>query len=272
MQCFRPMVLNDRLVVPCGKCRACRIARAREWSVRCVHETMNHEGSVFATLTYSDDKIPENAEISKRELQLFIKRLRKEYSGKKVKYFACGEYGDQTGRPHYHAIIFGSKLSEHECKKSGRAFHCLAGPILKAWNKGYVFLGDVTYESARYVADYVQKDTRAEVYEGRTPPFSLKSQGIGKEYAIRNSKQMLSNLNVTMQGKNVGFPRYYQKILEVNKYIMREKREELIQATEDMLSERCENTREKAYEYQRIKRQQEINLKGFEALYSKGDM
>jgi hypothetical protein len=100
------------LYVPCGKCIACRIARTREWTVRIMHEMSCHDNAVFATLTYDDDHLPPDRSISKDELQRFIKRLRKELGDRKIRYFACGEYGETTNRPHYHAIIFGLGLTE----------------------------------------------------------------------------------------------------------------------------------------------------------------
>ena len=92
--------------VPCGKCRPCKIAKASEWAARMIHEGDYHKSNVFSTLTYSDDNLPKNLELSERHLTLFFKSLRKHLNNRLIKYFACGEYGETTSRPHYHAILF----------------------------------------------------------------------------------------------------------------------------------------------------------------------
>ena len=126
MQCINPVRITkgldvtrfpDGLLVGCGKCVMCRIAKRREWTLRLIHESVYWEDSVFLTLTYSDDYLPKNGSLDKRQLQLFIKRLRKSLNGRSIKYFACGEYGDNTERPHYHLIIFGISLCQEDKEK-----------------------------------------------------------------------------------------------------------------------------------------------------------
>ena len=93
------------LEVPCGRCLPCRIEKTREWKVRLLHELDAHESAVFVTLTYDPDHLPEDLSVSKRELQLYIKRVRFAHEPRKIKYFGCGEYGEQYGRPHYHIFM-----------------------------------------------------------------------------------------------------------------------------------------------------------------------
>lgn len=202
MQCNRPIWLSSyELFVPCGKCRACRIARSREWATRLVHECAFHESSVFATLTYDEEHLPKGASLDKREWQLFMKRLRKNTEGREMKYFAAGEYGDKNGRPHYHACIFGVALDEKEV-------------IEDAWqHRGMVHVGNVEYDSARYICDYIQKDNRAMMYGGRTPPFSLMSRGLGRKYIEKYGDQVIANGGVTVRGIPCGLPRYYRNFL-----------------------------------------------------------
>ena len=185
-----------------------------------IHEATQHEHSAFITLTFDDEALEES--ISKRTAQLFIKRLR-QYIGKPIRYFLSGEYGDQTGRAHYHAIIFGFETCG-ECKvctKIDRARGKIPKPetdcdsLLKAWTDGMVQAGTVTPASTRYVADYLQKDTRPQAYQGRTPPFSLKSQGLGRDWAEKNIdlKKAATGLNKGLTVTPV--PRYYlAKLLE----------------------------------------------------------
>ena len=102
----------DVVNLPCGQCIGCRLERSRQWAVRCMYEASLHTCNSFLTLTYDDDHIrwsPVTGEqtLYKRDLQLFMKRLRKHLEPLKVRFFACGEYGDNTYRPHYHVILFG---------------------------------------------------------------------------------------------------------------------------------------------------------------------
>lgn len=194
--------------VPCGNCLSCRLARSREWSVRILHEMTYHKKSCFATLTYSDECLPLDNSLSKDVLQKFFKRLRKEVDKKnvKLKYYACGEYGDAFGRPHYHAIIFGLGLQDRKT-------------IADAWGFGFVKLGTVTYQSARYVANYIQKKYNGrladQTYGDKQIPFQLCSQGLGKSWALDNEENLRENLGTTIEGTEVGLPRYYRKVLGI---------------------------------------------------------
>lgn len=219
MNCSRSIYLEDfKMRVPCGKCVACRIDRAREWATRIVHETGYHDSNVFITLTYDDNNKPLDDSINKSEVQRFIKRLRKGLD-KKIKYYACGEYGERFQRPHYHLIVFGLGVKDKKY-------------ITNCWKKGFVYCGTVTYDSARYVADYVQKKYLRNYYNGKVKPFQLCSQGLGLRFAINNSKQLKEQLYCTIRGVKVGLPRYYQKKLEVpteEKYLKGlERREEIL--------------------------------------------
>ena len=148
MQCTSPirlykgvnsLVYPDGLVVPCGKCLSCRIAKRREWTMRLWHELPYHQSSIFLTLTYDDDNLPPNASLSKSDLQKFFKRLRKDlsYVDRKIKYFAAGEYGPKTNRPHYHAIVFGLSLQGDDknwlLKLGHFAIGIIAGFLLALW-------------------------------------------------------------------------------------------------------------------------------------------
>lgn len=105
-----------------------------------------HDKACFITLTYSEKNLPENGSLSSRDLQLFFKRLRKKLHPHKIRYFACGEYGERFKRPHYHAIIFGLENS------------CLTWQLISdVWNKGIIDVGSVTKDSISYVAGYVSK-------------------------------------------------------------------------------------------------------------------
>ena len=92
--------------LPCGQCVGCRLERSRQWAVRCMHEASLYKRNCFITLTYSNEYLPPNMSLVKSDFQKFMKRLRKR-CGSSVRYYYCGEYGENFGRPHYHAILFG---------------------------------------------------------------------------------------------------------------------------------------------------------------------
>lgn len=212
MNCSNPFYLDkEGIWVPCGRCILCRIQRAKEWSTRLCHEIGYWDKTAFVTLTYAPEHLPASGSVSKRELQLFFKRLRKNLAtfDRKIAYYASGEYGDENGRPHYHVILFGMDNSK-------------ADKLLleKAWGLGIVYPGTATYDSCRYVADYVQKKLyglRAKEYEeaGIEQPFSLMSQKIGKRWAEDNYSQLIANHGFTLHGAKQSIPRYYVKILNI---------------------------------------------------------
>lgn len=212
MRCTQPirlMHLNkldypDGLLVPCGKCLACRIAKRTEWSMRMLHELDSYRDACFITLTYDMDNLPPNGSLDKAELQKFWKRLRKSLGDRKIRYFACGEYGDKFGRPHYHAIVFG--LSLRPCDRQ---------LVRNAWRHGLCHFGLAQPDSIRYVAQYVDKkytgDLSRQVYEatGREPVFKVSSLGLGREYVERNRTQLVQQSKCTVNGVDHSLPRYY---------------------------------------------------------------
>lgn len=129
---------------PCGQCLACRINKRRLWTHRLMLESYEHRESIFITLTYAEEFLPENASLDKKDLRDFFKRLRYFCSPRKIRYYACGEYGAKTHRPHYHAIIFGLGLSDGEL-------------VAKAWPFGRVHVGECNIHTVQYVAGYVTK-------------------------------------------------------------------------------------------------------------------
>lgn len=160
------------LELPCRHCVGCRLDKSREWANRIVMEQQYHAESWFLTLTYDDEHLPPaypvdpatgeilsiHATLVKKDLQDFMKRLRKN-SQQKVRYFAAGEYGSQTYRPHYHVLLFGLHLTDLKpMKKSfcGNQYYT-SDFIAKCWPKGLHILGQVTWQSAAYVARYTMK-------------------------------------------------------------------------------------------------------------------
>lgn len=219
MQCTKPVRIRknlspslypDGLMVPCGKCLQCRVAKRKEWKLRMVHEMSQWDDSAFITLTYANEHLPVNGSLVKQDLQKYFKRLRKDIHPRKIKYFACGEYGDINQRPHYHAIIFGLAPKHSLTLKSN-------------WHFGSTDVGTVTPESIQYVAQYIDKKFTGpladEVYTqtGRKPVFKICSLGLGEKFAIKNKQQLVDNQRITLNGVEQSFPRYYIKKLGLEK-------------------------------------------------------
>lgn len=240
MMCRSPIVRKVHGVwyeIPCGQCVGCRLNRAREWSIRIMNELVYHKDACFLTLTYDDDHLPDDYSISKYEFQKFMKRFRKEF-GQNVRYFASGEYGDHGQKrwinPHYHVILFGVSPADPIFKfvsfrKSKKGF-CGVKVKLNSWNKGDCFVGDVTYESAAYVARYCAKSfenldnhipTKDYYLQNcLLPPFLLMSRrpGIGAKYVANNSARLIRRLYVIgKDGKQFPLPRFYKNLLGVQK-------------------------------------------------------
>lgn len=168
---------SAEFLLPCGSCVGCLISRAREWAIRCSLEQQFHPVTSFLTLTYSDKYVP--ATLSRSDLSLFMRFLRRKVG--KFRFFGCGEYGERFGRPHYHALLFGTADLE-ACQR--------------VWRKGFVTLEPVTPARISYTAGYCAKklgfkDAKREVVDYATgevytyqPPFLQMSRrpGIAGEF------------------------------------------------------------------------------------------
>jgi len=171
MQCQTHRYLSKQdIVVPCGRCAFCLATRRSDWATRLHYEAKCHLKSQFVTLTYSDNNLRWKNSVSqldKRDLQLFFKRLRK--AGYSLRYYAVGEYGSKTFRPHYHAILFGD-INEDAIRKS--------------WGLGQVHIGTVTQSSIAYTLGYIVNGKGWKMVTKRVPPFALMSRkpGLGSNY------------------------------------------------------------------------------------------
>lgn len=157
-----------------------------------------HEENSFLTLTYSDEMLPSDGSVHVRELQLFMKRLRKAIAPQKVRYYACGEYGDRTWRPHYHLVLFGFGFPDrYPWKQSGSGFTLYRSPLLdRLWAVdgrplGHAEIGTVTAESGGYVARYVLKKVGgapAKDHYLRPHPVSGELFQVEPEFALMSSR------------------------------------------------------------------------------------
>lgn len=216
MNCTSPKYIHSQgIYAPCGRCINCKVHKANMWATRCLHEAAQHRWSIFITLTYATGSLPLDESVHKEHWQLFAKRLRQNLHRKrintKLKYLACGHYGDQNGRPHYHAILYGLDPMLHKLGPppagSRRGHEVLSGPLAEAWQLGIIHMGNVTYQSARYVAQYLLHGEPAGTK--RNPPFLLMSKGMGKDWIDQNRHVITSDVGITINGKHVSIPRYY---------------------------------------------------------------
>lgn len=177
--------------LPCGTCSECVAAKAREWSVKCIAESKYHTVNCAFTLTYSDENIHETG-LSKRDIQLFMKRLRKRF-GVGIRYFIVGEYGDNTCRPHYHGILFGMDFPDKYPWQKGKkgSMQYRSSTLESLWTLGHCTVGDFNDATASYICQYVNKKLDYEKNDfiteklGLTPPFTLMSRkpALGTRFA-----------------------------------------------------------------------------------------
>lgn len=232
------IISNKRFFsVPCGKCLACLSQKAKEWTMRLSHEWYYYSDktSMFITLTYDNDNIPSDYGLHKRDVQLFMKRLRKQLSKEKIKVktFYAGEYGFQKQRPHYHMILFGipnisSRLVRDlnkysvDYKLKGEFKHSKYDRLLwKCWKKGNIRIGYCSLQSLQYCSLYTLKGnhiviSRKEYYERykKEKPFRIMSKGIGKRYVLDNINNLKANLKLNYNGHDASIPRSYLNWIE----------------------------------------------------------
>lgn len=201
--------------LPCGKCIDCRLAYAREWAIRCVHESYVHDQNCFITLTYSDENL-KSPKLDYRDFQLFMKKLRFTFPNQQIGMFVTGEYGEQNKRPHWHAIIFGWEPSDKVYShKNHREDKCYSSETLdKIWGKGKTEIGSVTIESAGYCARYAAKKlVHGKDEEHDFHPISKKSSkhAIGKKFLEKFWPDIFSYGRCELNGASHPIPRYYEK-------------------------------------------------------------
>lgn len=212
---------GQRLDLPCGQCIGCRLERSRQWAMRCLHEASLHRDNCFVTLTYDDKHLPPNGSLCFKHFQDFMKRLRKRY-GSGIRFFHCGEYGELLSRPHYHLLLFGFNFPDR-VRWSTRLGH----PVFKSesldqlWGHGLTEIGELTFESAAYVARYVTKkitgDNADAHYEGKDPEYCTMSRrpGIGSDWFSKFKSDVFPSDSVILRGKEVKPPKFYLSRLEL---------------------------------------------------------
>lgn len=225
----------EYIKIPCGHCIGCRLKYSRVWADRCMAEASYYDHNVFLTLTYDNEHLPDPLPGSKihplvkRDLQLFMKRLRKKLPDQKIRFFACGEYGspEKSFRPHYHLILFNCRLDDvNLLVKNEREFrYYTSKTISDCWKYGFHIITNVNWNTCAYVARYVvkkQTGVNSKIYEelNYTPEFTLMSRkpGIGKQYFEDHAIDIYydGSFLSTEEGAHRIYPnKYYDNLFDV---------------------------------------------------------
>lgn len=223
------------IVIGCGKCIGCRIDRSREWAIRCQHEIQMHENSCFITLTYRNSELPITDEglptLHHEHFQAFMKRLRYHYNNQDIGYFMCGEYGGETHRPHYHAILFGLDFKDKQALRKNENGDLLytSKQLDELWGHNNPDekpneIGEANFKSAAYIARYVVKKLGGpmeSLYDGRLPDYGKSSRkyAIGKKWLEKYWEDIFNyNELILPDGTRAPIPRYYIKWLQKHKF------------------------------------------------------
>lgn len=230
----------DSILIPCGRCLGCRLEYSRSWADRMMLELETAGSAVFITLTYDQDHVPVAMcgeddlplfyTLWKPDVQNFMKRLRRHFEQKKLRFYLSGEYGENTFRPHYHAIVFGLSLDDFQDKVlKGKnelgQFYFISEELQGIWQNGFVLLCDVSWNTCAYVSRYVTKkvngvDGKSLAYLNALPEFSLMSRkpGIGRQYLDEHPDCLdFQNINISTPdgGLKIVIPKYYLKQLRL---------------------------------------------------------
>jgi hypothetical protein len=223
-----PQITNP-MTISCGQCIGCRLERSRQWAIRCVHEQQMHEESCFITLTYNDENLPYGNSLNRPDFQKFMKRLIKKTHP--IRLFYCGEYGDETLRPHYHAILFGFRPTDGIIYKTDGEITSYTSKLLtQTWGLGFATFGEATFESASYCASYTRKKINgpkaAEHYSStdpetgeiiqRVPEFGGQSRrpGIGTPWLNLYGADAYAKDQLILRNMPMRPPRAYDKLFE----------------------------------------------------------
>ena len=258
-RCISPISLPNpkglgfpRLVVPCGRCLPCLESKRAQWIFRIKQELKKSTSAFFVTMTYNDDH--NTGDLCKRDIQLFLKKLRKKCKDENIRYYLIGEYGPRTFRPHYHCILFNLDPS-------------LLHELLDIWGLGFVSVGKVTPASIAYVCKYLITK-KMELPEGLTPVFAMMSlkPAIGSNY-LKTHKNYHKSLNqfyaVVEGGHRVDLPRYYKDRIfnKFEKEFNNKKNQKLSDKKRNQFEEDCYKRGESPFLYDLEQTEQMLHTK-----------
>ncbi len=240
------------LRLPCGRCIGCRLERSRQWAMRCVHEASLYENNCFITLTYDDENLPVDGSLNLKHFQDFMKRLRSRFSESPIRFFHCGEYGSACkvcglsrprcscvsfipgiGRPHYHACLFNFDFADRvHFKKVKDTILYTSADLASLWTFGFSTVGNVSFESAAYVARYIVKKITGDIAQEHYSVFSRdtgevfqvvpeyttmsRRPGIARDWYEKFSDDVFPDDFVVLRGRRMKPPRFYDSIYEID--------------------------------------------------------
>ena len=228
----KPFAFAKGFNLPCGQCIGCRLNYSRQWAIRIVHEAQMHDQNCFITLTFDQAHLEKRSNplsLDVSEYQKFMKRLRKRF-GNNIRFFHCGEYGELNKRPHYHAVIFGMDFKDKVLwsNRDGNKLYT-SETLQELWPYGFSTIGDVTFQSAAYVARYIMKKHKGEGAEDHytrwcpttgegipvEPEYCTMSRkpGIGHNWLMKYKADVYPHDYVVINGHKVKPPRYYDSLL-----------------------------------------------------------
>lgn len=218
---------GDTLELPCGKCVGCLLERRRQWSIRIVHEASLWPFNCAVTLTYDDEHLPPCASLDYVDFQKFMRSLRDWGRHRKlppIRFFCCAEYGSHGARPHYHAVLFNFFFADRE--PSGKNLY-RSRTLEELWRLGFSSVGDVTPQTAAYVAGYVTKKAEGsvlsrvhtvvdrctgELVERRAEFCRMSNRpGIGAGWLERFGSDVYPHGKVVFNGREVKPPKFYDR-------------------------------------------------------------
>ena len=223
---------DSGMKVPCGICIGCRLDRARQWATRIMHEAREYDDNYFVTLTYADNHLPDGSSLNYSDVQKFLKRLRKKRS-RRIRYYCVGEYGGDTGRPHYHLCLFNCDCPDKYVWRKNAHEHVFyrSDELEKLWPLGHSDLSVLSEGNALYCARYIMekqlgdyaRDKRVDIVDGeileRPHEFAHMSKGIGKRYVEQFGSDIYEGSDpgyIIVDGRKVQVPRYYDDLLSAD--------------------------------------------------------
>lgn len=252
-------IIKNSVLIPCGNCIGCRLDYSRQWADRMMLEAQNHDNNCFVTLTYNDDFLPFNSTgtvindgngvsidydfptLQKRDLQLFLKRLRIKLKREKdisIRFYAAGEYGSNTHRPHYHLIIFGWFPDDAIYFQQRNGFVYYTSKTLEdCWSVGkktklpigFSLVTNVSWETCAYVARYVTKKHKGKdkdfyLINHIEPEFSTMSRkpGIAYDFYLEHKDDFFRydcvNIQLPSTGKKIHTPAYFNRLFDIEEF------------------------------------------------------
>lgn len=289
---------SDWLPIPCGQCIGCRLDYSRTWADRCILEARDYVNNAFVTLTYDPEHLPKPQQVTDvqtgeifewsslvpDDLTKFMKDLRRyyehHYNHQGIRFYACGEYGDEGGRPHYHLLIFNLPVPDkvYWFTNNDHENIYVSDSLSKIWDKGIVTIGDVTWNSAAYVARYVVKKQRGDtkglvelpgkrLVAGLQPEFTRMSRmpGIAYKYYDEHKNEFYKNdeivISVRGKARTIKPPRYFDKLYDIDcedPFIMQEIKQKRSESAKMSIKQQLQKTSLSYNEYLGVKERNKI--------------